>query len=127
MRDEIPGSDRRSNGGWAIVLERGGGTPAKWVGVSADIAAPGTTLGSGTHVGDGTRFIRWEHATWYLPNPWRTDQLGRFVKVANNGDDSDYIRGLTDAFPVRYRNRYILVPAVVSGQYIRWANMQWCR
>ena len=70
---------------------------------------------------------QWDGAAWYLPDPWRTATLGRFVKAANNGDDSDYIRGLSDDFPARARNRYILVPAVVSGQYIRWANMQWRR
>ena len=130
VRDEMAGSDWRSDGGWAIVLERGWGRPAKYVGVSEDIAAPGVTLSFGTHIGDGQRFIRrntWE--TWYVPNPWRADNInGRFVKVANNGDDSDYVRGLSDDASPRARNRYNLVhTAVHTGPYIRWADLAWCR
>ena len=129
VRDEMDGSDWRSDGGWAIVLERSGGTPAKYVGASVDVVAPGVTPSFGTHIGDGRRFIlrnTWE--TWYSPNPWRVDSTGgRFVKVANNGDDSDYVRGWTDGTPAYARNRYNFVPAIPGGQWIRWANLAWCR
>ena len=126
VRDPIAGSDWRSDGGWAIVLERGFGRPARYVPASEDIVAPGVTPSFGTHIGDGTRFVRnhWSTA-WYLPSPWRTDQAGRFVKLYNNGDDSDYVRAWSD--DSRARNRYNQIPAIVSGQYIRWANVLWCR
>ena len=124
--DPIPGSDWRNDGGSAIVLERGYGRAARYVGVSEDLAPAGTTPSSGTYIGDGTRFIPIWGSTWYLFNPWRTSGFGRFVKLYNNGDDSDYIRGWTDGI-ARARNRYNLIPPIHTGQYIRWANMQWCR
>ena len=129
VRDEIDGSDWRNDGGWAIVLERGFGRPARYVGVSEDLVPAGTPGRFGTHIGDGRRFVPNNSATiWYLDSPWRTAPLnGRFVKVANNGDDSDYVLGWTDEIPTSARNRYDLIPAIVSGQYIRWANMLWCR
>ena len=123
-----------SDSGWLIVLQRGGGIPARYVAVSEDIALSGTTLGSGTHIGDGTNFILVEDAQYYRPtpyyplNPWTLNSIiGRFVKVANNGDDSDYVRGLSDDTPPRPRNRYNYIPGVPGGQYIRWAHMAWCR
>ena len=114
-----------SDSGWLIVLEHGGGVPARWVGVSADIALPGTTLSFGTHYGDGTDFVLRATAPAYLPNPWREAVNGTFAKIRNNGDDSDYVLVVMGGYAI---NRYNKIhDALPGGQYVRWAHIAWCR
>ena len=114
-----------SDSGWLIVLQRGGGTPERWVGVSADLVPAGTTPRFGTHYGDGTDFILQSSATYYLRDPWRVSGTGDYVKIRDNGDDSDYL--LVIGPGNQARNNYDRIPAVPGGQFVRWANMMWCR
>ena len=114
-----------SDSGWLIVLQRGGGTPERWVGVSADLVPAGTTPQFGNYYGDGTDFISQYGATLYFRDPWRVDGNGNYAKIRNNGDDSDYVLIVTSS--AQARNRYNRIPAVAGGQFVRWAHMAWCR
>ena len=114
-----------SDSGWLLVLERGGGTPARYVGVSPDLAPAGTAPQLGTHFGDGVDFIPQYGASFYLSGPWRVDQTGNYAKIRNNGDDSDYVRVISSSSTAI--NRYNKISAVAGGQFVRWANMAWCR
>ncbi len=107
-----------SDRGWLIVLERGSG------GISGRYE-PVTDGSPGTHVGDGTDFVLINlQTTYYLESPWRTSNIGIFVKVRDTGADSDYVLALNGLEAV---NRWNYIPAIGGGRCIRWANIAWCR
>ena len=145
VRDPIPGSDWRSDGGWAIVLIRGAtvrpaqyvfGAPSKEGGASTRIAALGTanSFMTGTALrAYGLRTKDYIIAT----NGLRGFVLnfGRDVVVDRNGDrqitTADMITGVQHPWNLwgfeRRQYTRTVVAANYGTQYIRWANMMWCR
>ena len=126
VREPIPGSDWRNDGGWAIVLERGTyiipaytyyARSAGTLILNVNIANTAVHYNYPVTVGDGrTAYVQ------NVANP-------TFAIIDRNGDrvinTSDAVSG----------NSYQTV-AVTSGTapesyagslYIRWANMAWCR
>ena len=145
VRDPIPGSDWRRDGGWAIVLERGAtvrpaqytfGAASKEGGASTCIAALGTAnsfLTGNALKAYGLRTRDYITATNGLRG--FVMNFGRDVVVDRNGDrqitTADMITGLQHSwnlwgFEKRQYTRTALA-ANYGTQYIRWANMLWCR
>ena len=129
MRDPIPGSDWRNDGGWAIVLERGaireisrelyytqyaGTSPSNIaianLAVNYDLPVP---------VEDGSGRIAYVVAG---ANPASALIDHNRDGVVNDADrpQPGFARRIEISFP-RYRITY------GGGSYIRWANLQWCR
>ena len=130
VRGEMAGSDWRSNGGWAIVLERGSGT---------------TTTVTFTQGNNPERTISQYNNVPYLNGglliensggPWDGYQgviaLGAQWDLA--GIDANRDGQITAADQVYgsginriYLLFYSVDTTVSGGSYIRWANMTWCR
>ena len=151
VRDPIPGSDWRNDGGWAIILERGSNVSPPVYSFGA--LTSGNGIGQGPYAwealafsntqnsGINQQFNRWNNALGGIPSgTYITAQDGRAGWVIGNNDlliidrVKDGAITLADIFlsgPNYYweRSRYSIVSAGSNygGQYIRWANLQWCR
>ena len=131
VRDPIPGSDWRSNGGWAIIL------------VSS--TATGTFFGPPQLIVSGTPII--ESTATVLLSPRRivsvtglsgfvtvngangpTAAYSNLLVIDRNNDGQIDIAGDRTAGPSNNRFDFrTFGPRVYGATYIRWANMQWCR
>ena len=137
VRDEMDGSDWRSNGGWAIVLEGSARVVDTRIVTFSDVfTIPswrygnnlwGLTLGRVITDNSGSAF----------------DGIIALVQLNTNGSESDVVwidenrdGRISSADKVRgpQNNQYekllfteVGSTAVVGGRYIRWANMLWCR
>ena len=120
VRDPIAGSDWRNDGGWTIVLERGGGT------LDTYELAPGA---GDYYIWQGN-YIQITGNRWILvaSTVFRLDPGGAYVRLDGRAgwEDGDPTPNL-DFGLLSALTRYHLIPGAASGQYIRWANMQWCR
>ena len=137
VRDEMAGSDWRSGGGWAIVLEGSARVvDTRIFTFNAGFAQPSwryTNSAGGLVTGrvltdnSESAFVGWSGLVQMNVNGSETD----IVWIDHDGDgaitDADKVRGPSN-------NQYEILlftevgsTAVVGGRYIRWANMQWCR
>ena len=127
VRDEIAGSDWRSNGGWAIILVGGSGTrilfnaPVFYSGslpAPVELVSPPREKRQVTDSNGITGFITY--------NGDGTTNTELVIDRNNDGDinaDGDRTGGPTNdrwEFRSYTTERY-------GATYIRWANMQWCR
>ena len=123
VRVEIPGSDWRSNGGWAIILARGSGTRTVRE-VYGNSAFTGTAP-----IIDRNLVIRNAHgelSAYVMLNRAASaavDQNGDGAIDSDDRVDANNDGSIDNLWVVRnYRET-----TIGSGRYIRWANMQWCR
>ena len=146
VRDEMDGSDWRSDGGWAIVLIRGthffaGGYEfyghtvpggAQWGARGTYVDQLKSTDLTGPHQGTpdpanpvGSRIVARDGTAAFVTD-WARDV---YIDRDNDGqftvDDLEYEElGLYGPVRASYRT----APTVSYGTtYIRWANMLWCR
>ena len=145
VRDEMAGSDWRSDGGWAIVLIRGavfrpahytfGAAQGQGGAASRQIALnTANTFLTGNAIrayGLRTRDV----ITDNYGNRGFVMNFGRDVMIDRNRDGQITTADMAIGLPNHpynlwgfERRQYTLIPAVSYGtQYIRWANMLWCR
>ena len=127
VRDPISGSDWRSDGGWAIVLERGSGITYTFTatGLAAgaipniELAAPRRERRRIAERSSGvTGFITYQANG--APSGW--------VVIDRNNDGEIDIAGDRTAGVGSNNWEFRQYTSEVYGsRYIRWANMQWCR
>ena len=130
VRDEIAGSDWRSNGGWAIVLVSSSatsytfGTPSFGAGATLpfDIELATPVRRAKTRVTDSSRglagFIMYHEDGRFT---------GRVVIDRDNDGDIDVDGDRTAGQSNNLWEFYTYTSTVYGATYIRWANMQWCR
>ena len=145
VRDPIPGSDWRNDGGWAIILERGSN-------VSPPVFSFGAAQPQGSFSQQSSAFTAARNAvgSWtrgYITNgilyvaggTYITDQNGISGWAENYGTDvvidrnGDGVLTIDDAYSSGgwywERRSYSMVSlgSNYGTQYIRWANLAWCR
>ena len=136
VRDPIPGSDWRSGGGWAIVLERGGYGQSETITFSnpygGGSGAPGViatwnSIGSIT-ADDGT--IGFKDPSSNFPPVRvgnRVTTRGQ-VAIDRTGDGQLTAADATyNGNKLEIREWTRTTTTIIGGAYIRWANMRWCR
>ena len=163
VRDPIPGSDWRNDGGWAIVLIRsanfreaeyqfpvvGDHRDSELVGGITPAANMLNAVRNGWGQNDQQLVGADDNGVWENPNIWgmrsgtlliaqdgtqgftTTQYYGRAVVVDrnNNGvlDAGDMaLNGALYYAEKRYIVR-VVDPLNYGGQYVRWANLAWCR
>ena len=132
VRVPIPGSDWRSDGGWAIVLERGSGVRSTTAFTSGSNPERTMTQFNNVYTA-GRAIVDNSGGTW-------DGHQGLNVHGSNLYDgrllvldaDKNGILTAADAVYGSANNRlYLLFYAtetvLYGGSYIRWVNMQWCR
>ena len=138
VRDPIPGSDWRSDGGWAIVLVRSARTVTSYS-LNADGYFAPVNIGN-YHIDDPANGVekrrltdRWNGRSAFV----RYDRsVGRFRPreiIFDANDDGE----LTSADIVPHASNPALMfyrtgraswwTEAYGASYIRWANMAWCR
>ena len=127
VRDEIAGSDWRSNGGWAIIRDGGSGTRTV-LEVYGEIIYSG---GSG-YVIDPARVITNAYGTRAAYVTLDINgQPNIYAIVDQNRDRIIDNRDLIDHNDNGVANRYVQFrwreTTVAGGAYIRWAYMRFCR
>ena len=136
MRDPIAGSDWRSDGGWAIVLEGSARVVDTRIATfNTNFVIPNFRYTSAFGADLGRRITdRSESAFAGLTaivqlNAGNVES--NVVWVDHNRDGritgADQVRGLNNNQYERLLFTEAGGTAVVGGQYIRWANMLWCR
>ena len=144
VRNPIPGSDWRNDGGWAIVLERGSNvTPPVYSFSAAALQGPFSQRQSALNDANGQftgqtsqPFTADDIARWTLlvaqdgTQGWVTG-YSRDIVVDRNKDgvlDLNDITGSGGSWRWERRSYSIVNPGANYGtQYIRWANLMWCR
>ena len=131
VRDEMAGSDWRSDGGWAIVLVTSSVTGTRFHSlISYDNDRPLIE-----HIGNGVAKRRIVAYGTGEVGFVRLDALGvvydpfQLVIDPNDDgeiDDADQIRNPGDN-NLYWEVRYLGDTVNYGATYIRWANMQWCR
>ena len=127
VRDPIPGSDWRSNGGWAIVLEMGS--------VRTAFGTRSWAAGSLPFAIELTSPVRREKRRLTDSNTGMTgfvtylaDGTPRTSVIIDRNNDG-YIDAAGDKTAGPANNLWEFRPyaTVYGAGYIRWANMLWCR
>ena len=137
VRDPIPGSDWRSDGGWAIVLERSSGTITRYR-LNATGYYLGSQVGFEYHIDDPANGVEKIRLTGHNGGFAfrRYDRMARafhhnIIIYDTNGDgdlttaDIVYLPG--DPRELYRRGTFDSWPEAYGASYIRWANMAWCR
>ena len=131
VRDPIPGSDWRSNGGWAIILVGSTATgtffgpPQLIFGSTPNIESTATVLLSPRRIVSVTGLSGF--VTVNAANS-PTAAYSNLLVIDRNNDGQIDIAGDRTAGPSNDRFDYrTFGPGVYGATYIRWANMQWCR
>ena len=172
VRDPIPGSDWRNDGGWAIILVRSANVrraeyrfaplSSDNLDPNAEAVAPGSsraaTLQNVLNGWENNQQIVGadDNGVWESPSFWfirsgtlivaqdgtqgfvTTQYWGRAVIVDrnNNGvlDEGDMARGAEllktiggQFFADRRTVTRVVEPTNYGAQYVRWANLAWCR
>ena len=128
VRDAIPGSDWRSDGGWAIVLVSSSAASYTFVTVSfatgqtlpfdLELATP--VLRTKTQVTDSSRGL-----TGFIICHSDSGFTERVVINRDNNGEID--AGDRSAGPSNNLwELYTYTSAVYGTRYIRWSDMQWC-
>ena len=144
VRNPIPGSDWRNDGGWAIVLERGSNVsppvysfsnPANEGSFSSRQGAFSNGLNSGANNFLASTTVGNLAPRTYITAP---DGTGGWVRgfggdlvFDRNGDGELTIDDMFSSGGLWYweRRTYAIVESGSNygTQYIRWANLAWCR
>ena len=131
VRDPIPGSDWRRDGGWAIILITSGHTGIRfhpydvWLASRPIIEHQGNGVAKEKIIEFGTGVVGFVRLTT-LGVPYISPQ--RVVIDRNHDDQIDH----ADRFEHPQGGLYWVEKRVAGtvhygATYIRWANMQWCR
>ena len=146
VRNPIPGSDWRNDGGWAIVLERGSNvSPPVFNFGAAQLQGPfsqrsSALLDAESRVGSNTRGYITSGILYVDGGTYITDQNGisgwvegafTDTVIDRNGDgvlDLNDITGSGGNWRWERRSYSMVSLGENYGtQYIRWANLMWCR
>ena len=137
VRDPIPGSDWRNDGGWAIVLERGAHTVTRYSLIASGYYAAGTFhLYYLDHPAQGVermRLIDGRNGSSAFQRYSRSNQRFRNEIVFDLNNDgaitsADQIPHPSNPGQMLYRTGYFNTYQEPYGtSYIRWADMAWCR
>ena len=125
VRDPIPGSDWRNDGGWAIIQEHG----SYHLSYSADSRGAYVKEYSQDNTEVYARFVPDANGNPTLLQ--RHANLGVFT-FTQNPTTGEWIRTV-DGNHIRVRSYYVepnwsrYQRLLTGGIYIRWANLAWCR
>ena len=137
----MAGSDWRSNGGWAIVLEGSARVvDTRIVTFNTNYIVPpsyrytgnsgGLTPGRSLTDNSGGPFHGWTALVQMNTVPVPNTE-SNIIWVDHNDDgvinDADKVRGPSNDQYERLLFTEVGGTAVLGGPYIRWANMLWCR
>ena len=134
MRDPIPGSDWRNDGGWAIVLERGAHTVTRYW-LTADSYHPAANINNWRidDPANGVEQIRLAGHNGgfafrrYLPGN-RIFTPDEIIFDLNEDGELTSADTLVVSGNIYYRTgTFSSWPEAYGTSYIRWANMAWCR
>ena len=133
VRDPIPGSDWRSDGGWAIVLERGSGAITRyWLDatqyrtstVPIDDPARGVEKVRLTGYNGGFAFRRY----WTYGRRFTQNEIIFDINEDGELTPEDRVTHPSHPGQLFYRTgTFSSWPEAYGASYIRWANMAWCR
>ena len=136
VRDPIAGSDWRNDGGWAIIVERGGGSSNAVTVTFSTITGGGVWTAGLVNDYNGGILTSDDDVVGFI-NPSQSFPPARVgnrliengqLAIDRNGNgvlDSGDATYSGNQLEVRDWNR--TTTTVIGGSYIRWANMWWCR